>query len=279
MGPKQALPVSEKVAMDIEGKRAVIVGGGSGLAKASAELLAKCGARVAILDLPGSAGAAVAADIGAAAAFIPCDILDHEGTESAVHDAARLLGGIDIAANVAGGGGGSPRRTIDATGPYPLERFRHTIEANIVASFNLSRLEALHMAKATPNADGERGVIINTSSIAAFGGPVGMVGYAAAKAGVAGLSQTMARDLAPYGIRVMAIAPSMFDTGILKDLDDGQKAALLTETLFPKRMGLPSDFALLVKAIIENPMLNGGTIRLDAGTRRAVKDDLGDQLF
>ena len=135
------------------------------------------------------------------------------------------------------------------------------------------------MARNAPGPDGERGVIVNTSSIAAFGGPVGLVPYAAVKAGVAGLSLTMARDLAPYAIRVTAIAPGMFETGLLAGMGSETKARLLSESVFPKRAGNPDEFAKLVRAIVENPMLNGGTIRLDAGTRRACHDDLGDRLF
>jgi len=261
--------------MEIAGKKAIVVGGASGLGRASAELLAAAGATVAIMDLAKSAGAEIAAQLGGI--FLACDIADHEATERAVDEAAARLGAIHIGVNVAGGGAGA-RRLLDADGPYPLEIFQRVVQLNLVASFNLSRLEAKHMARNGPDAEGERGVIINTSSMTAFGGPVGLVPYSTVKAGVAGLSLPMARDLAPYGIRVNAIAPTMFETGILTAMDPQQKAELLSEAVFPKRPGKPEEFAKLVRAIVENPMLNGGTIRLDAGTLRACRDTLGDRL-
>ena len=261
--------------MEVTGKCAIVVGGASGMGRATAELLAAAGATVAILDLAKSAGAEIARKIGGA--FLACDIADHAATERAVDDAAARLGAIHIGVNVAGGGAAA-RRVVDADGPYPLEIFQRVVQLNLVASFNLSRLEAKHMARNRPDADGERGVIINTSSMTAFGGPVGLVPYSTVKAAVAGLSLPMARDLAPYGIRVNAIAPTMFDTGILAGLDEAQKAGLLDEAVFPKRAGKPEEFAKLVRAIVENPMLNGGTIQLDAATRRACRDVLGDRL-
>ena len=261
--------------MKIPGKRAVVVGGASGMGRATAEQLRSAGAEVAILDLARSQGAEIAQGIGAH--FVACDISDHEGTEHALAAAVEAIGGLHIAVNVAGGGAPA-RRLIDASGPFPLAEYRRVVELNLVASFNLDRLEAWHMHNNPPE-DDERGVIVNTSSIAADGPPVGLVPYGSSKAGVSGLSLAVARDLAPYGIRCMAIAPSLFETGLVANMPAQQRSHLARETVFPKRPGRPEEFALLVRAIVENPMLNGGTIRLDAGTRRAVADTLGDALF
>lgn len=254
--------------MEIAGKRAVVVGGASGMAKASAVLLDQKGAAVAILDLPGSGGAEVAAEIGGSTTFHPCDITDFDGAESALGRAVESLGGLDIAVNTAGGG--IAKKTLSKSGPHPLDDFRQVIDLNLVATFNLNRLEAAVMAENEPE-DEERGVIINTASIAAFEGQIGQVAYAAAKAGIVGMTFTMARDLGSYGIRVDAIAPSLFLTGITSGLPDEFAGKLTADAAFPRRMGRPEEYARLVTAIVENPMLNGGTIRLDAGQRFAPR--------
>ena len=252
--------------MDIDGKFAVVVGGASGMARATAERLVAGGASVAILDLERSAGAEVAAGMGAS--FHPVDVMDFEGTEVVLAEAIAALGGLHIAVNTAGGGIG--KRTLTKAGPHPLDEFRHTIDLNLVATFNLNRLQADAMSKNEPE-DDERGVIINTASIAAFEGQIGQIAYTAAKAGIAGMSLTMARDLGSLGIRVNAIAPSLFSTGITEGIPDEFAAALTKDAAFPKRMGRPEEYAKLACAIIDNPMLNGGTIRLDAGQRFAPK--------
>jgi NAD(P)-dependent dehydrogenase (short-subunit alcohol dehydrogenase family) len=253
--------------MEIKGSRAVIVGGASGMARASAELLHSKGASVAILDLPASAGGEVAAGIDGT--FHPLDVTDAAAVEGALADAVGALGGLDIAVNTAGGG--IAKRTLGKDGPHPLEDFRRVVELNLVATFNLNRLQAFHMSSNEPNEDGERGVIIDTASIAAFEGQIGQVAYSAAKAGIAGMMLTMARDLGTMGIRVLAIAPSLFSTGITKGLPDEFAEVLTKDAAFPKRMGRPEEYARLVQAIVENPMLNGSTIRLDAGQRFAPK--------
>ncbi|MGZ4703573.1 MAG: SDR family NAD(P)-dependent oxidoreductase [Acidimicrobiales bacterium] len=252
--------------MEIDGTKAMVVGGASGMARATAESLAAKGAKVAILDLPTSAGASVAAALGGT--FHPCDILDDDGTEAAVTAAVEQLGGLHIAVNTAGGGIG--RRTLSKDGPHSLADFRRTVELNLIGTFNLNRLQAWAMSKNDP-IDEERGVIINTSSIAAFEGQIGQVAYSAAKAGIAGMALTMARDLGSLGIRVVAIAPSLFSTGITEGIPDEFAVALTRDAAFPKRMGRPEEYARLAVAIVENPMLNGGTIRLDAGQRFAPK--------
>jgi NAD(P)-dependent dehydrogenase (short-subunit alcohol dehydrogenase family) len=253
--------------MDINNLRAVIVGGASGMARATAERIAAGGGKVAVLDRPGTEGDKVAANIGGF--FFECDIMDFEGTEHALAGAVEALGGLDAAVNTAGGG--IAMKTLGKDGPHGLDEFRRVVDLNLVGTFNLNRLQSFHMNQNEPNADDERGVIINTASIAAYEGQIGQVAYAAAKAGVAGMTLTMARDLGQYGIRVNAIAPSLFDTGITKVIPDEFKAPLTKDAAFPKRMGKPDEYARLAVAIIENPMLNGGTIRLDAGQRFAPR--------
>jgi NAD(P)-dependent dehydrogenase (short-subunit alcohol dehydrogenase family) len=252
--------------MEIAGKKAVIVGGASGMARASAELLHERGASVAILDLPTSAGAEAAKELDGT--FHPVDITDDAAAEAAIAAAVEALGGVHIAVNTAGGGGA--RRTLTKEGPHPIDLFRRTIELNLVGTFNLNRLQAFHMSANEP-ADGERGVIINTSSIAAFEGQIGQVAYTAAKAGIAGMTLTMARDLGSLGIRVLAIAPSLFSTGLTAGVPEEFAQALTKDAPFPKRMGRPAEYARLAVAIVENPMLNGSCIRLDGGQRFAPK--------
>ena len=252
--------------MEISGKKAVVVGGASGMARASAELLRAKGAAVAILDLPSSAGAEVAKELDGS--FHPVDVTDEESVELALADAAEVLGAIHIAVNTAGGG--TAVRTLGKTGPHPLAEFRRVIELNLIATFNLNRLQAFHMSRNDPE-DGERGVIIDTASIAAFEGQIGQVAYSAAKAGIAGMMLTMARDLGSLGIRSVAIAPSLFSTGITKGIPDEFAEMLTKDAAFPKRMGRPEEYARLVVAIVETPMLNGSTIRLDGGQHFAPK--------
>jgi NAD(P)-dependent dehydrogenase (short-subunit alcohol dehydrogenase family) len=252
--------------VEIKGKKAVVVGGASGMAKATAELLRQKGADIAILDLPTSAGAEVAKELGGT--FHEVDILDENQTESALAEAVAALGSLHIAVNTAGGG--TAKRTLSKDGPHPLEDFRRTIELNLIGTFNLNRLQAFHMSTNEPE-DGERGVMIDTASIAAFEGQIGQVAYTAAKAGIAGMTLTMARDLGSLGIRIVAIAPSLFNTGLTKGVPEEFADVLTKDAAFPKRMGRPEEFAKLAVAIVENPMLNGSCIRLDAGQRFAPK--------
>jgi NAD(P)-dependent dehydrogenase (short-subunit alcohol dehydrogenase family) len=253
--------------VEIAGKKAVVVGGASGMARASAELLKARGAEVAIVDLPTSKGAEVAKELGGS--FFECDVMDEEQTEAALSGAVEALGGsLHISVNTAGGG--IARRTLSKDGPHPLADFRRIIELNLVSAFNVSRLAADAMARNEPE-DGERGVIINTASIAAFEGQIGQVAYTAAKAGIAGMALTMARDLGSLGIRAVTIAPSLFATGLTAGIPAQFEEQLTKDAAFPKRMGRPEEYGKLVVAIVENPMLNGGTIRLDAGQRFAPK--------
>lgn len=252
--------------MKIDGKKAVVVGGASGMARSAAEQLREKGAAVAILDLPTSAGADVAAALGGT--FHPVDVMDAENTERALDAAVEALGGLHIAVNTAGGG--TAMRTLGKNGPHPLDEFRRVVELNLIATFNLNRLQAAHMAKNEPE-DDERGVMIDTASIAAFEGQIGQVAYTAAKAGIAGMVLTMARDLGSLGIRAVAIAPSLFSTGITQGIPDEFATALTRDAAFPKRMGRPEEYGRLAVAIVETPMLNGSCIRLDAGQRFAPK--------
>jgi NAD(P)-dependent dehydrogenase (short-subunit alcohol dehydrogenase family) len=254
--------------VDVKGLTAMVVGGASGMGRATAVRLASLGARVAVLDRPASDGAAVASELGSGSVFHPCDVTDAAGTEQAIQAAVDELGGLRIAVNTAGGG--ISKRTLAKDGPHPLDAFRSVIELNLIATFNLNRLQAWHMSRNEP-LDGERGVIVNTSSIAAFEGQVGQVAYTAAKAGIAGMALTMARELGSLGIRVMAIAPSLFATGITSGIPDEMASALTRDAAYPRRMGRPEEYASLAVAIVENQMLNGGTIRLDGGQRFAPK--------
>ena len=253
--------------METKGKKAIIVGGASGMARASAELLADRGVAVAILDREGSAGAEVATALGGT--FHPVDVTDFDGTQIVINEAVDALGGsLHISVNTAGGG--IAKRTMTKEGPHPLDEFRAVVDLNLISSFNVSRLAAEHMSRNEPE-DDERGVIINTASIAAFEGQIGQVAYSAAKAGIAGMTLTMARDLGSLGIRVLSIAPSLFSTGITKGIPDEFAQQLTKDAAFPKRMGRPEEYGKLVAAIVENSMLNGSCIRLDAGQRFAPK--------
>jgi NAD(P)-dependent dehydrogenase (short-subunit alcohol dehydrogenase family) len=236
------------------------------MARASAEMLHQKGASIAILDLPQSAGAEVAKELDGS--FHPVNVMDEDNVESALAEAVAQLGGLDIAVNTAGGG--TAKRTLSKDGPHPLDEFRRCIELNLIGTFNLNRLQAFHMSSNEPE-DGERGVIIDTASIAAFEGQIGQVAYAAAKAGIAGMMLTMARDLGSLGIRVVAIAPSLFSTGLTKGIPDEFAEVLTKDAAFPKRMGRPEEYGRLAVAIVETPMLNGSCIRLDAGQRFAPK--------
>lgn len=255
--------------MEIEGKKAIIVGGASGFGRATAEALAKRGAAVAILDRPQSKGREVADQIGGT--FYEVDITDFDGTESILNQAVEALGGLHIAVTTAGGG--IAERTVKKDGPHGLDSFRKSIDLNLIGTFNISRIAAWHMSKNDPVDDEaeERGVIINTASIAAFEGQIGQLAYTASKAAIAGMCLTMARDLGSLGIRALAIAPSLFATGLTEGIPDEFATVLTKDAAFPKRLGKPEEYAKLAVAIVENPMLNGQCLRLDAGQRFAPK--------
>ena len=255
--------------MKISGKKAIVVGGASGMARATAEMLVREGAQVAILDRPSSKGEEAAAAIGGGTRFYPCDVTDFTGTEAALAAAADELGAVHFGVNTAGGG--IAKRTLTKEGAHPLDEFRAVIDLNLVASFNVARLQAERMARNAADENGERGVILMTASIAAFEGQIGQVAYSAAKAGIAGMTLTMARDLGSLGIRVVTIAPSLFHTGLTRGIPKAMEDGLTKDAAFPKRMGRPEEYAHMARAIFENPMMNGSVLRLDAGQRFAPK--------
>src|SRR4029079_6272141 len=217
-------------------------------------------------DLPSSNGAEEAKALGGS--FFDVNVMDAEQVEASINGSCESLGGAHICINTAGGG--IAKRTLTKEGPHPLEDFRRIIELNLIATFNVNRLQTHDMGENEPE-DGERGVIIDTASIAAFEGQIGQVAYTAAKAGIAGMTFTMARDLGSLGIRAVTIAPSLFATGLTAGIPPQFEEQLTKDAAFPKRMGRPEEYGKLAVAIVENAMLNGGTIRLDAGQRFAPK--------
>jgi NAD(P)-dependent dehydrogenase (short-subunit alcohol dehydrogenase family) len=254
--------------MQIAGIGAFVTGGASGLGEATARLLAQRGASVALFDLPRSAGAEVAKSIGEAALFLPGDVTDAAQVEAALDEAVAAFGGIRAVVNCAGIG--SAARTVGKQGePFPLDLFRRTIEVNLVGTFNVIRLAAARMAGNEPLADGERGAVVNTASIAAFEGQIGQAAYSASKGGIVGLTLPVARDLARLGVRVCTIAPGLFRTPLLQGLPEPALEALGKTIPFPPRLGDPAEFAALACHILENPMLNGEVIRLDGALRMA----------
>jgi NAD(P)-dependent dehydrogenase (short-subunit alcohol dehydrogenase family) len=254
--------------VQVAGSKGIFVGGASGMALATAEAFVKGGGRAAILDLESSAGADIASRLGGT--FHPVNVMDWEGTEKALDAAVAALGGVHFIVNTAGGG--IAKRTLGKDGSmHPLADFQRIIDLNLVASFNVNRIGAKHMAKNEPNEDGERGVMINTASIAAFEGQIGQVAYTAAKGGIAAMTLTMARDLGTIGVRVMTIAPSLFATGLTRGIPKEAEEALTRDAAFPRRMGRPHEYAKMAIAIFENPMMNGSTIRVDGGQRFAPR--------
>jgi NAD(P)-dependent dehydrogenase (short-subunit alcohol dehydrogenase family) len=250
--------------MEIKGSVAVVTGAASGLGNAAARKLAEAGARVALLDLPSSRGPAAAAELGAGAIFVPTDVTSEEQVAAAL-DAAAELGPVRIAVNCAGIA--DPGRVISGRGTVlPLAAFARVVTVNLIGTFNVIRLAAERMAASEP-VDGDRGVIVNTASIAAFDGQVGQAAYAASKAGIAGMTLPVARDLADKQIRVMTIAPGLFLTPLLQQLPEQALESLGRQAPHPARLGQPREYALLVEHIIANPMLNGGVIRLDGAIR------------
>lgn len=254
--------------MEIKNHNGIFIGGASGMARATAQMFKDKGGKVAILDLPTSDGAAVAAELGGT--FHECNVLDHDGVGAVIDAAISELGGsVHFLVNTAGGGVAA--RTVGKDGPHPLEDFQGVIDLNLISSFNISRLVAAKMAENEANEDGERGVLLNTASIAAFEGQIGQVAYAAAKAGIVGMTFVMARDLGSLGIRANAIAPSLFQTGLTQGIPDEFALTLTKDAAFPKKMGRPEHYAIQAISIYENAMMNGGTIRVDAGQRFAPK--------
>ena len=256
--------------MEFDGLVALVTGGASGLGEATTTALIERGARVAILDLPGSAGADAAAARGDAAIFVPADVTDPAGAEAAIARAVDHFGAIHVAVNCAGIG--IAQRTVQRDGdPHDLDAFSRIVTVNLIGTFNIIRLAAARMVGNDANANGERGVIINTASIAAYDGQIGQAAYAASKGGVVGLTLPVARDLSSRGVRCCTIAPGLFLTPMLAGLSEAARSALEVSVPFPPRLGLPDEYASLACQIITNPMLNGETIRLDGALRMAPR--------
>lgn len=249
--------------MDIRNVAAIVTGGGSGLGAETARALAKQGAKVAVLDLNEANVQAVAAEIGGIG--LVCDVTSAESVEAALAAARDAHGIARIVVNCAGVA--TPGKVVGRKGPLALDAFAKVIQINLIGTFNVMRLAAADMLGLEPLDNGERGVVVNTASIAAFDGQIGQVAYAASKGGVASLSLPAAREFAPAGIRVMAIAPGYFGTPMVNGMPQEVLDSLVASTLFPHRLGLPEEYARMVLSIIDNPMLNGSTIRLDGAVR------------
>ena len=255
--------------MELSSVKAVITGGASGLGRATAARLVAAGARVALLDRPASAGAEVAKEFGPTAVFTPADVTSADEVTGALEHASAACGGLNVLVNCAGIG--TAMKTYGKAGPAKLEEFTRVIQVNLIGTFNCIRLAAVHMARNAPTADGERGVVINTASVAAFDGQIGQAAYSASKGGIVGLTLPAARDLAQSGIRVCAIAPGLFDTPLLAGLPEEVRTSLGATVPFPPRLGRPDEYAALALHIVQNTMLNGEVIRLDGALRMAPR--------
>jgi NAD(P)-dependent dehydrogenase (short-subunit alcohol dehydrogenase family) len=255
--------------MEIKGSTFIVTGGASGLGAATARMVVAEGGNVVIADLKEAEGNALARELGAAAAFQRCDVTDEASANAAVDAALEQRGALHGLVNCAGIVYGE--KVIGKEGPHSLAGFMRTININLNGTFNMARLAAAAMAKNTPNGEGERGVIVNTASVAAYDGQMGQAAYSASKAGVAGMTLPMARDLSRNGIRVMTIAPGLFETPMVGQIPPEIAASLGKMVPFPPRLGRPSEFASLVREIVRNVMLNGEVIRLDGAIRMAPK--------
>jgi NAD(P)-dependent dehydrogenase (short-subunit alcohol dehydrogenase family) len=255
--------------MNIKDSVFLISGGASGLGAATARMIVENGGKVVLADMNRDAGAALVSEIGANSLFVPTDVTNEEACQSVVETAVSHFGalhGLVCCAGVAPG-----EKVLGKDGPHGIGTFARALEINVVGTFNLIRLASVVMSQSEPNLEGERGVIITTASVAAFDGQIGQAAYSASKAAVVGMTLPIARELARYGIRVMTIAPGIFETPMLLGLPSQVQESLGRTVPFPSRLGRPAEFALLVKAICENPMLNGEVIRLDGALRMAAK--------
>ncbi len=253
--------------MDINGVSAIVTGGASGLGAGTARVLSQAGAKVALFDVNTELAEATAGEIGGLA--IGCDVTDEDSTVAAIARAREANGAARILINCAGVG--TPAKAVGRKGPLALERFTKVVAINLIGTFNVLRLAAADMIELEPLSDGERGVIINTASVAAFDGQIGQPAYAASKAGVVGMTLPLAREFAQHGIRVLTIAPGIFETPMLHGLDENVQQALAASIPFPKRLGTAEEYAGLVKHMCENMMLNGEVVRLDGSIRMAPK--------
>jgi NAD(P)-dependent dehydrogenase (short-subunit alcohol dehydrogenase family) len=255
--------------MQIAGQSFLVSGGGSGLGAACVRMLVQNGGRVIIADLNPATGQRLADELGDNARFVRTDVADEASVRQAVTTAVQAFGTVHGSIQCAGIA--VAEKMLGKSGPNPLESFVKVIQVNLIGTYNVLRLAAAEMARNTPNAAGERGVIVNTSSVSAFEGQIGQAAYAASKGGVASLTLPLARELARNGIRVMAVAPGIFDTPLLAGLPEPARKSLGEQVPFPPRLGRPDEFAALVRHIIENEMLNGAVLRLDGALRMGPK--------
>jgi NAD(P)-dependent dehydrogenase (short-subunit alcohol dehydrogenase family) len=255
--------------MELKDKAVLVSGGASGLGGACVRLLSEAGARVIIADLHQAQGEELAGELGDRVHFVKTNVTDEESVKAAVQAAVDRFGGLQVAINCAGVA--VAEKVLGKDGPLPLANFSKVIQVNLIGTFNVIRLASAAMANNQPNAGGERGVIINTASVAAFDGQIGQAAYSASKGGVVGMTLPIARELARYGIRVMTIAPGIFDTPMLAGLPEAARQSLGQQVPFPSRLGQPREYAALARHIIENEMLNGEVIRLDGAIRMAPK--------
>ena len=253
--------------MQLAGNVALVTGGASGLGLATATELVAAGASVVLADLPSSPGPAAAETLGDAAVFVPTDVTQESSVQKAV-DRAVGLGPLRVVVNCAGVG--TPGRVLGRSGPLPLDAFARVVTVNLVGTFNVVRLAVAAMAETVP-VDGERGVVVNTASAAAYDGQIGQAAYSASKGGVVGMTLPLARDLADRLIRVMTIAPGLFDTPMLQGLPEPARQSLAQQVPMPARLGDPAEYAALVRHVCENRMLNGEVIRLDGAIRMAPR--------
>lgn len=256
--------------MELNGKVAIVTGGASGLGRATTEAFLAKGARVVIFDLNEDAGNAAVAELGSNCKFAKVNVADEASVQAGIAFTVESFGAVHVAVNCAGIG--SAMKTYGGKGPHSLDIFQKVISVNLIGTFNVTRLAAEAMAKNEPvTEDGERGVIINTASVAAFDGQVGQVAYSASKGGVVGMTLPIARDLAPYGIRINTIAPGIFNTPLMNAAPDAVKLPLIEATQFPKRLGNPAEYGKMACAMVENGFLNGEVIRLDGSIRMAPR--------
>ena len=256
--------------MDMNNSVAVVTGGASGLGEAVVRGMKAKGGKASILDFDAGRGEKLAAELGDDVIFCKTDVTDEASVQAAMEKTMAAFSAIHVAINCAGVA--NPRKVIDRDGnPMPIEAFNKVIQINLVGTMNVIRLATVEMLKNTPNEDGEKGVVINVASVAAFEGQIGQAAYSASKAGVVGMTLPLAREFAGFGIRFNTIAPGIFMTPMLATLPEKAQKALAQMMPFPKRLGEPSEFAMLASQMIENPMLNGETIRLDAAIRMAAK--------
>ena len=255
--------------MNIAGSGVLVTGGASGLGAATVRRLAGLGASVTVVDVNEATGSALTQELGERAQFIKADVTSGDSMQQAIDAAARQSGGLRILVNCAGIG--VAEKILNKEGPHDLNHFLKVIQVNLVGTFNALRLAATIMSQNEPDAEGERGVIISTASVAAFEGQIGQIAYSASKGGIVGMTLPAARELARYGIRVLSIAPGIFDTPLLAGLPEPARISLGQQVPFPPRLGRPDEYAALVQHIIENTMLNGETIRLDGAIRMAPR--------